>query len=140
MSTKKEVLDQVDPKLNYIGTKVKEIINSVHCEDTLKPPTKWKKGDVIRVRVNTSSNKTRPSVVVKVSDDYLISIPLTSSEDLNALCKSEGSRFFRDSFFCKTYVVTTIEYANENFIGVYENNKSINNAVKQLKIFINKNI
>jgi hypothetical protein len=140
MSSKAEVLAQINNTSTYIGTKVKELVNSVHCEERTEPPKKWKRGDVIRVRINLTSDKARPSVVIKVTKDYLVSIPLTSGEDVNTLCPSTGSRFFKDGNFCNSYVVTTVSYSNENYIGIYDSPKSLNNAVKELKNYINANI
>lgn len=140
MSSKSEVIELIDSSKTYIGSKCKEFVGMVHCEERLHPPKKWKKGDVIRVRVNMSNEKTRPSVVIKVCKEYLISIPLTSSEDVNTLCESVGSRFFKDSYFCNNYVLTPISYSDENFLGIYDNNKSLNLAIKKLKDFINQNI
>jgi len=140
MSSKAEVLEKINSSTTYIGTKVKEFVSSVTCENDSKVPSFYKKGDIIRVRVNATSDKTRPSVVIKVKADYVISIPLTSIEDTNALCPSVGSRFFKDCFLCNTYVVTPIHIADINFLGVYDSMKSLNNAIKELKLFINENI
>lgn len=140
MSSKTEVLAQINPTTTYIGSKVKEFINLVTCENSPQVPKLYKRGDVIRVRVNTTSDKTRPSIVIRVTKDYLVSIPLTSAEDVNTLCPSTGSRFFKDCYFCNTYVITPLHIADINFIGVYDSPKSLNNAIKQLRIFITKNI
>lgn len=141
MSSKTEVLEKIISTQSYLGSYVKSMINEIHCEERKQPPTSWKKGDVIQVRVNKDgSNKPRPSVVIKVYLDYLVSIPLTSADDINKLCDSTGSRFFKDSFFCNTYTITPIDKANEAFLGVYDNMKSLNNAIRELRLFINKNI
>ena len=140
MSSKTDVLAQINPTTTYIGTKVKEFVNSVSCENSPQVPKLYKRGDVIRVRVNTTSDKTRPSIVVRVTKDYLVSIPLTSVDDTNSLCESTGSRFFKDCYFCNTYVITPLHIADINFIGVYDSPKSLNNAIKNLRIFITRNI
>ena len=140
MSSKTDVLAQINPTTTYIGTKVKEFVNLVTCENSPQVPKLYKRGDVIRVRVNTTSDKTRPSIVVRVTKEYLVSIPLTSAEDVNTLCPSTGSRFFKDCYFCNTYVITPLHIADINFIGVYNSPKSLNNAIKNLREFIIKNI
>lgn len=140
MSSKAEILSTIDNTKTYIGTKVKEFVNAVHCEERSYPPLNFKKGDVIRVRVNHNSEKTRPSVIIKVTESYVVSIPLTTCEDINVLCPHSKSRFFQQGFFCNSYVVSTIEYAKENFLGVFDNSSELNFAIKELKQFINKNI
>lgn len=140
MSSKADILEKINSNTSYIGTKVKEFVNSVTCENDPQIPSVYKKGDVIRVRINATSDKTRPSIIIKVAKEYVISIPLTSVEDINALCPSTGSRFFKDCFFCNTYVVTPTHIANINFLGVYDSPKALNNAIKELRMFINKNI
>lgn len=140
MSSKAEVIAKIINTSTYIGTAVKTFINEVHCEERLQPPSIFKKGDVIRVRVNNTSDKARPSVIIRVFAEYVISIPLSTCEDLNNLCESTGSRFLKEGWFCNIYLVSPISYANENFLGIYDNNKSLNNAIKELKLFINKNI
>lgn len=141
MSSKSEVLAKVINTNTYIGSKVLQLINEVTCEDSPTIPQSYKKGDVIRVRVNKDgSGKPRPSIVIKVTKEYLVSIPLTSAQDINTLCESTGSRFFKDCYFCNTYTITPIDRANESFLGVYESPKSLNNAIKELKLFIGRNI
>ena len=140
MSSKTDVLAQINPTTTYIGTKVKEFVNSVTCENSPQVPNVYKRGDVVKVRVNATSDKPRPSVVIKVTKEYLVSIPLTSADGTNSLCESTGSRFFKDCYFCNTYVVTPLHIADINFIGVYDSPKSLNNAIKNLREFITKNI
>lgn len=139
MSSKAEVLAKVNPTTTYIGSRVKELINEVTCEDAPIQPSILKKGDVIRVRIQADgSGKPRPSCVIKVCKDYVVSIPLTTCNDVNALCETSGSRFFKEGWFCNIYVVTPIEKAV--FIGTYGNMKSINNAIKELRLFIVKSV
>lgn len=141
MSSKSEVLAKVINTNTYIGSAVKMMINEVTCEDSPTVPNTLRKGDVIKVRINKDGTpKPRPSIVIKVTKNYVVTIPLTSAENENALCASYGSRFFKDCFFCNTYVIIQIDIAKEGFLGVYDSNKSLNNAIKELRIFISKNI
>jgi signal peptidase I len=135
MSSKAEVISKVNSTSTYIGTAVKQFINEVTCEDSMKPSV-LKKGDVIKV---FSGIKCRPSVVIKVKKDYVISIPLTSKLSQHCLCESE-SRFLRKGWFCNSYTLTPTDIALENFLGVYDNTKALNNAIKELRLFIVKNI
>ncbi len=139
MALKSDVLATINPTTTYIGSKVRDFVNQVTCEDSAAQPFVFKKGDAIRLRVQQNeSNKTRPGIVIKVTKNYLISIPITTCEDSYSLCVSEGSRFFKEGWFCNMYVVTPIDKAV--FISTYDNMKSLNNAIKELRVFITKNI
>lgn len=135
MKTKEEVISDIDITKTYIGKYVVDKINEVEYDRKLKP-VYLKKGDVIRTCVGV---KSRPSVVIKVLKDKVMSLPLTSENGVHNLCPSK-SRFFKDSYFCNTYVVTEIELAKKHFISVFDNPKNLNEAIKKLKEFINKNI
>lgn len=136
MSSKAEVLAKISNSSTYAGSFVKQFVNEVTCENNTSVPDRIKKGDVITAY---SGQKARPSIVIKVQKDYVISLPLTSSKNPNSLCESD-SRFFGKGWFCNTYAVTPIKYAFERFIGTYDNPKVLNNAIKELKLFFNKNI
>lgn len=137
MSTKSEIIAKIVPTSSYLGKFVKDMIEEIEVESySNHPPTIFRKGDVIR---SFAGNKVHPSVIIKVKEGYVISINLTSSE--SAHCMSESSsRFFRTSYFCNSYVVTPIALAKENFLGCYDNNKTLNNAIRELRMFISKNI
>ena len=131
MSSKAEVIEKVSPTSTYIGTAVRKFINEVTCEDSIAP-TSLKKGDVIKT---FSGVKSRPSVIIGVYKDYVISIPLTSTESVHCMSESD-SRFFGKGWFSNSFVITPTELALGFFIGVYDNNKLVNNAIKELKLFI----
>lgn len=136
MSSKAEVLAKISNSNTYVGSFVKQFVNEVTCENNTNTPDKIKRCDAITVY---SGQKARPSIVIKAHKDYVISLPLTSSENPNSLCESD-SRFFGKGFFCNTYAVTPTKYAFERFIGIYDNPKVLNNAIKELREFIKKNI
>lgn len=136
MSSKAEVLAKISNSNTYVGSFVKQFVNEVTCENNTNIPNKLRRGDAI---TTYSGQKARPSIIVKVHKDYVISLPLTSSENPNSLCEFE-SRFFGKGFFCNVYAVTPTKYAFERFIGVFDNHKALNNAVKELRLFIGKNI
>lgn len=137
MSSKKEVIEKIIPTQNYLGSFVKSMILEITCEEKQHPPLTFKKGDVIRIC--KPLNKPRPSVIIKVTKEYVISIPLTSTESVHCLAESE-SRFFSTGCFCNSYEVTPLEVAKESFIGVYDNPKALTNAIKELRVFIKQNI
>lgn len=137
MASREDVLKKINPTSTYIGSAVKGFINEVTCEAKTAPDF-FKKGDIIKVG-SSQSDKKRPSVIVKVAKDYVVSIDLTTTENLRVLCESK-SRFLKDSFFCNSYTITPIDLAKESFIGVYDNMKVLNQAIKELKVFISKNL
>lgn len=135
MKSKTEIIESIDPKKTYIGSYVIARVNEVEVDDRFAPSV-LKKGDVIRVYAGV---KQRPCVIIKVKTDMVICIPLTSTENVNNLCYGK-SRFYGESFFSNEYKVVDVENAKRNFIGVYDNTKCLNNAIKELKLFILKNI
>ena len=135
MKTKSEIIATIDITKTYIGSFVVQKIKEVDCDDT-HLPTVLKKGDVIKLE---SGIKVRPCVIIKVYKDFVIAIPLTSTENIHNLCVS-SSRFFGEGWFSNTYVIVPIGLALERFIGVYDDMKVLNNAIKELKIFIEKNL
>lgn len=124
------VIERINLEKNYKGSEVAHIVNQV--TSIKNDVTKLKKGDVI---LQVSGAKTRPAVIIKVFKDRVITIPLTSEENPHSLFKA-NSRFFGESWFCNLYMISTIEYAKNNFAGVYDNSKDVNKAIKALKEFI----
>ena len=140
MSSKTDILATLTEG-SYSQSQVRMLINSIHCDEIRQPPSVFRKGDMIKVNVQKDgTNKPRPSAIIKVTLEYVVSIPLTSSDDINALCESTGSRFFKDSFFCNSYVITPMDKAKESFLGVYNSDKSLNNAIVELRKWIVKNV
>jgi hypothetical protein len=62
-------------------------------------------------------------------------MPLTSSENVHCGTPYK-SRFFGEGCFSKTISVCTEEYALFNFIGVFDNVRDINQAIKDFKKLI----
>lgn len=137
---KRELVNSFVSHSSYIGSKIKEQIIATDfkvAQDPINKPSKLRKGDVF---LGYSGKKSRPCVVCKVLKDGTVTyIPLTGSENVHCLTESK-SRFFGEGCFSKTFDVCTEEYATENFIGVYDNNKLLNKAIKTLKEYINKNL
>jgi hypothetical protein len=100
-------------------------------------PCKIKKGDVITAYEGT---KARPAVVIKVlKDGTVMYIPLTSTDNIHCMSPS-SSRFFGEGCFTKSINVCSKEYALEYFVGIYDNMKALNLAIKSIKEFININL
>lgn len=135
MKSKSDVISTVDPTKTYLGSFVIARINEVECDDT-HIPTTLKKGDVIVLQTGT---KRRPAVVIRVKKDKVVTIPLTSTENIHNLCKG-NSRFFGETWFCNEYRLVEIEQARKAFVGIYDNTKALNEAIKELRTFIKLNI
>lgn len=133
--TRQETIDYIIPTQTYIGTTVKKLINEM--SEGRIPQEYFKRGDIIKVFV--PSSKPRPSVIIKVTPDYVVSIPLTTDENVHCMMESK-SRFAREGCFTNAYVITPIDIAKENFLGVYDSPKLLNQAIKELRLFISKNI
>ena len=137
---KQDLASKFNPTSTYLGSHIKKTI----IESDFKPlkqnqnaPTYIKKADVIIVQEGV---KRRPAVVIKVLKDRTVMyVSITSSENIHCM-GSFNSRFFGEGCFCKSFNVCTEEFAIENFIMTFDDTKSLNLAIKELKEFINKNI
>tara|TARA_R110000782_G_scaffold255441_1_gene344259 strand:- start:77 stop:745 length:669 start_codon:yes stop_codon:yes gene_type:complete len=130
---KSEVIERIDPKKTYIGSYVISRINDVSAEDTYMPKY-LKYGDVVTVSIGA---KSRPAVIIKIIENSVIAIPLTTAKNHNFLMESK-SRFLKDGYFCNSYTVMSKDDAIEKFIGVFDDDKMLNEAVNQLGIFFMK--
>ena len=99
-----------------------------------RAPKELRKGDVI---VITTSNKNRPAVVIKVLKELVVCIPLSTTQDSYNLAPSK-SRFFREGYFSNHIITIRKELALEYFAGVYDNSRLLNNAIKEMRLFLNK--
>lgn len=135
---KRKVLDKFTANSTYLGSFVKKTIIETDfkvLKEVTYPPTQIKKGDVI---VMAQGSKNRPCVVVKILKDATVMfIPLTSTDNVHCLAPY-NSRFFGEGCFSKAFDVCTHEKAVKNFVGVFDNNKDLNIAIKELKQYINK--
>ncbi len=122
---------------NYGYNDVKDILESITQIGTNKlRPSVLKKGDCFRA---FTGKKNRWHVVIKVKQDIVIAIPLSTTEDCINL-SSFSSRFFGENFFGTCLTTHCIEEATDNFGGILEDTKGLNNAIKLLKEFVNVNL
>ena len=135
MATKQEIIEQIAPHQQYIGSKVREWVTSLSTPKN-EAPLELKKGDVF---IGCSGAKKRPCVIIKIKNGMVFAIPLTSTENINNLHPYK-SRFLGEGWFSNNYIVTSEEYVRENFVGVFDNTKNLNEGIKMLKEFIKKNI
>lgn len=129
MPTREDVLEQLitNNKEQYSVKEVKHIVSNIKVTNKFLP-TKLKKGDVIRIY----TVKVRPAVIIKILNNIIYCVPLSTTKDELNLCES-SSRFFPDSYFTKSIDVTTYQYALDNIIGLYDNPKHLNEIIKLLE-------
>ena len=133
--TKQELIEQIIPHQQYVGSKIREWITDIsNTRD--QTPSVLKKGDVF---TSFCGVKKRPCVITKVKNGIVFAIPLTSNENAHSLIKY-NSRFLGEGWFCNTYIVATEEHVRGNFIGVFDGTKSLNEGIKALREYIKKNI
>lgn len=90
-------------------------------------PTKIKKGDAF---IGHSVNgKQRPFIVYKVLGDMTLVIPLTTTNDAYALIP-HNSRFFEEGYLCNHFCTVRTDFIHKRFIGMFDDNRSINKAAK----------
>jgi len=126
---------------SYSAADVKNLINQIEEKEFVRRPQYLKKFDIYLNDCGGGKNshglpKMRPCVIIKVLDDCVLSIPLTSVENSLALCQSKY-RFGNQGYFTKQVVTVPKEYAMMNYAGIYDNYKLVNKAVRELKQFLN---
>jgi hypothetical protein len=137
---KRELADKFTATNTYLGSHVKKTIVETDfkiLKQTSYPPEQIKKGDVL---ILPQGSKSRPCVVAKVlKDRTCIYIPLTSTDNIHCLTPYK-SRFFKDGCFCKSVDLCSEEQAIRSFVGVFDNMRALNSAIKEIKQFIIENI
>lgn len=136
---KRDLANKFSSTSTYLGQFVKnEIINTNFKNlKSIQKPFQIKKGDVITAYEGV---KARPAVVVKVlKDRTILYIPLTSTENIHCMATFK-SRFFGEGCFTKSINTCTEEYALEYFVGVFDNMKALNKAIKDFKEMINNSL
>lgn len=128
---KQDTINSLQEDKTYSYKHVKQLLE--HLTGVIEVPSKLKRGDVFSQHCGV---KKRPVVIVKVLKDIVIGIPLTTNEDELAMTP-HNSRFFRGGWFTNQLITARIEYVEDNFLGVLDDNKSLNEAVKQIKQFYN---
>jgi len=127
---KKDLIDKFTPTSTFLGSHVRKTIMESDfkiLKQNSQPPQYIKKGDVIRLH---QGSKPRPCVVTKVlKDRTVLFIPMTSTENIHCMTPFK-SRFFGEGCFCRNFDICTEEKAIENFVGVFDNMKAVNQAIK----------
>jgi len=72
-------------------------------------------------------------------DDYVIAIPLSTTEDCLNLHPS-SSRFFKSGWFGNQFITCKKEIALKEYAGQYDNPRRLNEASKKLKELVNNTI
>lgn len=127
MPTKQELIESLD-KPSYGMKEVKHLLHSV-ANTRVNPPSVLKKGDVFAMGL---CGKVRPLVIVKVRNELVYAIPISSTQDALNLGPAT-SRFFGVGYFTRSIQCQTVEKAKEHFIGVYDNPRNLNDAIEALR-------
>jgi len=128
---KQETIDYIENKPEIQSKELIHLIKSI----TLEPktiPSKIKKGDVY---LSVTGAKARPHVVIKVVKDIAYSMPLSTTQDsLNLM--PYNSRMFGTGYYSKSIVSSKIDIVKRSFIGVFDNPKELNIAIRTLQSLI----
>lgn len=133
MPTKQEVYDSVENK-TYTQKEVSALIHTISNKELANSVKVIKKGDVF---INIKSNKARPFVVLKVFKERVLSISMSTTEDyMNIMPFS--CRIFGDNYFSFNIQLVSADEVRKNFVGVFEDKKSLNEVISIVKETINK--
>lgn len=135
---KDDLIANFQPTITYSGKQIAHIINGLSLKSlTPNKPSKIKKADVFTVK---TASKTRPAVVLKVlKNRTVIYCHLTSTENIHCMTPYDN-RFFGKGCFSYSFSICTEEYVIENFIGLFDDIKTVNRAIKDLKEFFVNNL
>jgi ribosomal protein S16 len=93
-------------------------------------PSTIKKGDLF---MGYSVNgKARPIVVAKIVKDLAYCICLTTTEDEYTLMP-HNSRFLDEGFLTNSFILVKTKYIKDNFLGVMDDTRTLNKAIKIIK-------
>lgn len=133
MPPKEEIISSIEER-KYSAPEVRHLVNSVKVTGNPQgEPAKVKIGDVF---IHDFGLKRRPLAVISVreTDNIVIAVPLTTTEDELALY-AYTSRFFKSGWFTNQLVTARLSDAKENFAGVLDNPTAIKEVKKELKKF-----
>ena len=122
-------VEQAPDHYKFSKGSVLHYLNMITFGGSQIKPTHLKKGDIY---VDKVGSKRRPCVIIKVCEEMVYSIPLSTTENSLNLCETK-SRFLSDGFFSKSVACSTKEWASESFIGVYDNPTHLNDTIKLLR-------
>lgn len=139
MPSKEQIITSLN-KTSYSKSEVQHLINSINSIQSLREP----KIDYIKkydyfLYESATNVKSRPFVVVKVLKDTVIAIPLSTTKDALNLIPSR-SRILKEGYFSKQFLTVHKEVAIKNWVGIYDNTKLVDKAVKSLKEFLNSSL
>lgn len=136
MPIKREVLKIIDEdnRTSFNKAQCKGFVTSVKRGGDA--PSRLKKGDVYGW---DGGAKVRPCVIIKVMKHVSYGIPLTTTLDEMVLMRS-NSRFFGNSYYSRAIECAKNDYIFDNFIGVHDNPKELNKAIKLIMDEFNNNI
>lgn len=135
---KEQLIESFEAHKTYVGKEIRSRIAMAKVKSSQKErsqiPTRIKRGDVLTAFCGT---KARPVVVVKQLKDKIVYIPLTSGDNVHTTIPF-SSRFFGEGYFTLSLDVCSVDYAKKNFIGIFDDSKSLRQATDHIKNFVNR--
>ena len=128
-----EAIASIDTTKHYNHKEVKALLTQVSF--TIRAnlgPKVLKRKDVVQF---STGKKLRPCVVIRVENDIVHAIPLSTTKDCINLAKSNDRVF--NGFFAKSIVTIKLDEALKSFVGIYENTRGLNKAVQSIKEMVN---
>lgn len=114
-----------------VGTIKKWLDRNQNVKSLLNKPASIEFGDIILFNI---AGRLHPCIIFKKLDGTCYAI-VTSTKDHehHFLSKIEKSRVFRESFFTITVISVTEQFALDNFVGMFDSNVELKQAVRLLK-------
>ena len=79
-----------------------------------------------------------PCVVIRIRDNNVYCLPITSQPGKQNIKSIERSRFFEKNYFYNNIIVLSTEEAMKSFVGVFDSKKEVDEAVRNMKEFYSK--
>ena len=124
-----QTIDTLQEDKKYSAAHIRHLLN--HVTLSVEAPNEFKIGDAY---IDSCGAKRRPVIIIKVMEDFVIGIPLSTTEDCLNLVPYK-SRFFGEGFFSNQLVTAKIDYVKDSFVGVFDNDENIKEAVEKIKKF-----
>lgn len=133
--TKEEAKKELGDKTAISRQQAMSIIDRLSEQDyntKVARPETIQRGDMFLQRIGT---KFRPCVVIRVMEESVLYVPLTTTNNCNAIMECT-SRFFKGSYFTNSVLTCPLDHVFSYFIGVYGRNSDIPKLKRVLKKYL----
>ena len=134
MGRKDDILQEItqNDKKSYTKNEVLHIVSTMPLRlFPVKGNVDLRKGDVVQI---LQGAKVRPCVIIGFVGDMAYLIALSTTQDEMNLMETNDRLFA--GYFSKGILSCEIEMAKKNFVGIFTNRKSLNEAIKKMKQII----